>query len=412
MTELKNGFFLFALVANLLFFSVSSIVGYTFEGSDSSPIYKIYMAGVGVLVILLTGWDVLKKKIRTHTSFWYLLIGLPLFVVTSYYVQRGMHILSARLMNQYMLLMTCFSYTAICSGIYIAHQGIARLAKYIDVMMLIMTLSFFTAIIATIAGLANVGGAGYQTFSYMAGFTFCINICMILWGDRYERFKLFTSRPWHITAYLFLVVQLIACLISGGRGGFVLLAVGSGYMLYRSKKLHQWLTLGIFAILTTLAAGSFMDTALSQTLEKSTFRTFDYLHGDAEHMKKVSGRTGVYDHAWQVIQEDHFMGRGLFRSIQEGYPHNFFLEVMEQGGILFLLFWLVFLGCTLHEVNRQIRQENAYILLPLLFYPYIQLLFSGTYITCPLFWFVLSYTWTRKNIRDTHESIERPAAMG
>ena len=393
--SIKDYLFFFSLVSNILFFCVSSILGYTFEGSESSSVYKIYMTLMGGAVIVLTWSDYLRGRLQTVPCFWCMLVGMPIYLLACYYWQTGCYILGRNVLQQYLLLMACFSYPACCAGIYIGHRGIKHFAKYLDVMMLVMTISFFMAIVATIAGKANVGGAGYQLMSYMGGFTFSVNICMLLWGDKYERFSLFRSKSWNVVAYLLLIVQLLACLISGGRGGFVLLAVGTSYMLFRSRKLTRLLTLGIFALLTTVAASSFMDTPLSNTLEKSTFRTFDYMRGDAENMKKVSGRSGVYEHALKIIKEDNYMGRGVFRSINEGYPHNFFLEVLEQGGILYLLFWLGIFYVLIRKVNFMIDSENAHIMIPLMFYPYIQLIFSGTYITCPLFWFVCCYVWTR-----------------
>lgn len=387
-----------SLVADLLFFCVLGIFGLTFEGSESSPVYKLFMAGNGGLVIALTIIGIMKGEIKTTISFWTLLILLPIFVLGCYFWQVPVYNLNMENARQFMLLMVCFSYTACCIGIYIAHQGIAHFAKYMDIIMLIMTMSFFSAILATIAGGASIGGAGYQAMAYMSAFAFCINICMILWGDKYERFPLFTGKKWNMISYILLVIQLLTCLLSGGRGGFVLLALGTGYMMYRSRKLGKLLTMGVFAILIAVAAASFSDTALSETLSKSTFRTFDYMRGDAENLKKVSGRSYVYEHALDIIQKDNYLGRGLFRSIEEGYPHNFFLEVGEQGGVLYILFWCSVIVMIIRETNQRIKSEDAHIMIPIMAYPFVLLIFSGSYTICTLFWFVVSYTWTRHEL--------------
>lgn len=115
-----------SLVADLLFFCVLGIFGLTFEGSESSPVYKLFMAGNGGLVIALTIIGIMKGEIKTTISFWTLLILLPIFVLGCYFWQVPVYNLNMENARQFMLLMVCFSYTACCIGIYIAHQGIER----------------------------------------------------------------------------------------------------------------------------------------------------------------------------------------------------------------------------------------------------------------------------------------------
>lgn len=394
----KDCFFLCSLFSDLLFFCIASIVGYTFEGSESSPIYKIYMSAMGGLVIAFLIMDLLRRRIYTCSSFWCLLVALPMFVFASFYWQTGRYVLDVGRMRQNLLYIFCFSYPACCAGIYMAHAGLKRFVKYLDWVMLIMTVSFVYAIAASVMGTANVGGASYQVMAYMSGFVFCINICMILWGNHYERFSLFRGERWNLIAYGLLVIQLLACLISGGRGGFVLLAVGAGYMLYRSKKLGRIVALALFAFLLALAVGSYLDTPLFEKLENSTARTFNYLQGDSEDVMEVSGRSGIISHTIQVIQEDHYMGRGLFRSLQEYYPHNFFLEVVEQGGVLYLLFWIVILWVIVRKVHSLVENDHLYILLPLAMYPAVYLMLSGSYTFNALFWFIISFVWTQSEL--------------
>ena len=98
------------------------------------------------------------------------------------------------------------------------------------------------------------------------------------------------------------------------------------------------------------------------------------------------------------------MGRGLFRSIQEIYPHNFFLEVTEQGGVLYLLFWIVMLVFLARKIDAMIVHEHLYILFPLAIYPAVFLMFSGTYTITSMFWFVICYVWAKRNIEESELS--------
>ena len=392
--------FVLSLVAEFLFFGVASIVGYTFEGSESSPIYKIFMSMVGSFVIAVVWLDVLRGRIKTDSCFWGILVALPLFVTASYFLETGCYILNMDMMRKNLLYMVCFSYTACCAGIYVAYHQLKNFIKYFDIMMVILTISLTYATAASITGISNVGGASYQVMSYMAGFTFCLNMCMILWGDRYERFSLFKGERWNVIAYCMLVVQLLSCLVSGGRGGFVLLLIGGVYMLYRSRKIGRLLVLGILALVTAIVAGSFFESDLFAKLQNSTARTFNYLNAESDEVMEVSGRSGIFEHTIKVIQEDNYMGRGLFRSIQEIYPHNFFLEVTEQGGVLYLLFWIVMLVFLARKIDAMIVHEHLYILFPLAIYPAVFLMFSGTYTITPMFWFVICYVWAKRDVEE------------
>lgn len=396
--NIKYCIFVCSLVAELLFFGVASIIGYTFEGSESSPIYKIFMSLIGGFVIGVVWLEILRGRIKTSSCFWCFMVAIPWFVAASYYLETGSYILNMELLRKNILYMICFSYTACCAGIYIAHHNLKNFIKYFDVVMVILTISLTYATAASITGISNVGGASYQVMSYMAGFTFCLNLCMILWGDVYERFPFFKGERWNTIAYCMLVAQLLACLVSGGRGGFVLLVSGAVYMLYRSKKIGRLLVLSILALVTILIAGSFSDSDLFAKLQNSTARTFNYLNADSDDVMQLSGRSGIFEHTIKVIVADNYMGRGLFRSIHEIYPHNFFLEITEQGGVLYLLFWIVMLVVLVRKIDTMIDQEHLYILLPIAIYPAVFLMFSGTYTITSLFWFVICYVWTKSEI--------------
>lgn len=397
--KVKDLIYSCSLLADYIFFCVLGIFGSAFGGSEDSPIYKVFMTVVGVYVISVTLLGLLRRELYTTKTVWVMMVGLPLFVIASYFWETGAYILDLGQMNKYLLFMACFSYPAICTGIYMAHYGIEHFVKYFDIAVYIITLSITLSISGGLTDLVSVGGASYQTMAYLAGFSFCYTLCMIFWGDKYKRFSLFASDSWRKVSYALLPVQLLACLISGGRGGFVVLAVGAGYMIFRSRKFGRVFTLGSIALLITMAAGSFVDTPLSDALEKSTSRTFNYLNAeDDASAKRVTGREGVYEHAIEIIQEDNYMGRGLFRTIQEGYPHNIFLEMCEQGGVLYVLFWAVMLLYIFRRTHLLMERENGHVLLPFMFFAYILLLFSGSYIAAPLFWYLLSYVLARCEI--------------
>ena len=385
-------------VADLMFSCFTFMVGASFAGSESSPVYKIYMAGVGSLVIGYTFLLMLRRQLVMNVTFWTLMIWVPLLFAADYYLETGTTVMNVGFLDSFILMMICFSYTAICCGIYIAQQpeGIRQFAKYWDVIMLFFTACFFMYIPASLAGLVWIGGASYQIMSYIAGFTFLLNLCMILWGDNYDRFRLFKSDRWPYIAYFLLVIQLVCCLITSGRGGFVVIAVGTAYMIYRSKKVGRTLMVGIFVSLIGLTAISFTDSPLMSRLQQTTQRTFSvFQSGSADEAMGKSGREGGYQWAWGIVEDTHYMGEGLCKGIVDGYPHNIILEFLMQGGVIYTLIWIVVLLMTIFKIHNLNKSESSYILYPLFFFPMIQLVFSGSYLTTPLFWFIICYSFSR-----------------
>lgn len=399
MRTFRDFWLVYCLVADLLFFCWAGIFGMKFEGSDSSLVYKIFMTLSGSVVIGYTLLQVLRRNVHMGVSAWVLLFFLPLLFAVDYFWETSVKMIDIGKLNPFVLMMVCFSYTGICSGVCIAQRGIGHYARWLDVVMLIITVSLFISILGALAGIVSVGGASYQTLAYLGGFSFCINLCMILWGDNYRRLPLFRSRLWRRLAFVLLAVQLVACLVSGGRGGFVTLAIGSMYMLWRSRHLGKTVILSALCVLAVAAVTSVDDeSVLMRTLEKNSVRTFDYIDSDKESFKRKTGREGVYKTALEKFVGTGYMGEGLCQGIVSGYPHNVVLEILMQGGLLYMMVWtMVFLKLFRH-IHYLNANDGAWILYPLIFYHFIMLIFSGTYLTAPLFWFVISYAYCRMDI--------------
>lgn len=174
-----------------------------------------------------------------------------------------------------------------------------------------------------------------------------------------------------------------------------MLAVGSVYMLIKSHKFKRMFILSIVGGLCTLGLIGFTDNPIADSLQRSTQRTFGYMQGDANDAMQSSGREGAYKWAWEIVEDTNYMGEGVCKGIVDGYPHNIILEFMMQGGVIYTLIWLLVLMATIYKIHNLNRIEPSYILYPLFFYPMIQLVFSGSYLTTPLFWFVITYTFAR-----------------
>ena len=115
-------------------------------------------------------------------------------------------------------------------------------------------------------------------------------------------------------------------------------------------------------------------------------------------MSKTSNRDILYEESIKLIKKKPLIGYGFLDYLNQtgfGYPHNFFLEVLLQGGLLFLIIWSIFLIYFFHRLTILIKNNKNYIvILPFVVYCFIQLLFSSTYLLEPFFWFSIIFVFT------------------
>ena len=112
-------------------------------------------------------------------------------------------------------------------------------------------------------------------------------------------------------------------------------------------------------------------------------------------MSRTSGRDIVYATILKSISKRPIFGYGIFNSnASEHGAHNIFLELLLQGGIIYLLFWIIVFYLFVRRLLLIIKYDNSnLILIPLSVYPFTLLLFSGSYLEQPLFWFVIAYVF-------------------
>ena len=123
----------------------------------------------------------------------------------------------------------------------------------------------------------------------------------------------------------------------------------------------------------------------------------------------TSQRNIVYLEAIAMIFKRPLIGYGFWGylntafGIKWGYPHNFFLEALLQGGIIYFLFSLILLIICIYKIKKIIAFNPNYEFLSILaIYPVINLMMSGTYVTNSLFWFVLTILLSKDNKKTTY----------
>lgn len=393
---------IFTITLNIsyLFFAINSILGNEYKGVNESSSYILSITGFTALsLIFILGENILKKAapLRKINFLFYL---IPLFFCFIYLIEFQNNTTT----YNYFILYLAFSFPATYIGTYVAaNKSLKAMAKWWDLVSIIITLGLIISFPKIVfIKEVTLGGASYQTISYMAAFAYNINLFSLLFRDKYPRFKFLQSKIFNVISYLFLFFQVICIFISGGRGGFVVVFIGSVILLYKKSKGYiMWgkvilITITIF--LTFILLPKILPLEVRNTIQIGSGRLFSYISSEGIDMTETSGRDIVYSTVLKSIIEQPIIGHGIFNvNANEHGAHNIFLEFLLQGGLLYFLFWIIIFVLLYHKYKRIIKVDNINLLLiPITLYPFIELLFSGSYMTTSLFWFVIAYIFNFK----------------
>lgn len=393
---------IFTITLNIsyLFFAINSILGNEYKGANESSSYILSVTGFIALSLIFIFGDFLFKKVAPLRKINFLFYLIPLFFCFIYLIEFQFNTAT----YNYFILYLAFSFPATYIGTYVAaNKSLKDMAKWWDLVSLIITLGLIISFPKIIfLKEVSLGGANYQTISYMAAYAYSINLFSLLFRDKYPRFKLLQSKLYNAISFLFLFFQIICVFISGGRGGFVVVFLGSVILLYKKFKGHiiwrKVILVTIAIVLSIILFPKILPLELKNTIQIGSGRLFSYISSKGIDMSETSGRDIVYSTVIKSIIEQPIIGHGIFNvNASEHAAHNIFLEFLLQGGMVYFLFWIIILVLLYHKYNRTLKVDNINLLLiPIAIYPFIELLFSGSYMTTSLFWFVIAYIFNIK----------------
>lgn len=384
-----------------IFFSASSIIGYQYKGAEDSKVYIVFMVLVALLNLFLFFKQLLLHSFRiTYREL--IVILLPLIIFSFFLIRGGINSGFSPLSTTYFSYFLIWIVPALYAAIYIYKANLyGQLGKYMEIVMVLFTFSvMFTTLLPFVQGVhfTTLGGATYQTASYIAAFAYGLNLYFLINGNRHERFKFTKLRIYKWISILFLFIQLFGIFFSGGRGGIVLFTIYTLYFLVtiiirKEKKTVFKTLLGLISFVVIILA------ILPKLLEDPRFnwafnRVFQFISFDSGvNWEGSSGRDVVYSNAIDLIIQKPLFGYGLFGFWDiSGYPHNLFLEILLNGGIVYLVFFIFVIVILLIKLLKMIKYKpDNKLLMVLLLYPLTMLMFSGTYMVNAQMWFILAF---------------------
>jgi len=114
-----------------------------------------------------------------------------------------------------------------------------------------------------------------------------------------------------------------------------------------------------------------------------------------EAQDALNGRDSIYKETLNGIINSPIWGNGIshFGDFSGGYPHNLFLQLMYEGGLILLIpFIILILRSIKIMLFRNIKIEIRIFVIFLFCTSVMQLLFSSTYWESQIFWFLIGTT--------------------
>ena len=107
----------------------------------------------------------------------------------------------------------------------------------------------------------------------------------------------------------------------------------------------------------------------------------------------LNGRDTIYKIAMKDIQEHLIMGNGIatFYDIHGGHPHNLFIQILYEMGIIPFIASIVFILRILYEILNNKEKEVREFIVLLVSVSLVQLMFLSSFWIVQNFWLLLGY---------------------
>lgn len=230
-------------------------------------------------------------------------------------------------------------------------------------------------------------GLNYQSFSYYMAIEYTYSMYFLLFssirGSRYHRTMFL---PMAATA----IIAAALCIMGGGRGPFVYLAVISLVIFYFYQRTRKTSISSIWTIVLLVVAFIFIVGRLN-VFDSAGFTRV------SENLTEDSTRPILYAKAWEAFQESPLFGHG-FGSIwwTVGWAcHNMFLDLLAEGGIIGAGIVLYYFFNTGKYLWKQPKVNTCYCLLLIVFLEtIIENTFSGYWVSSQAIWFTVAFSLT------------------
>lgn len=410
--NIKSIFAYLIIFGSMTFTLLTTLVGYSYV--EGSAIYVIYNVGIALLGYVYFVFAILQKgKLSTREVFMLimvLLLALTYFITDTFFG-------ASEMASDYFKYMLIWSIPAFLFGmVFFEKDGLKALWRGADVFMILTTIAVtINGVFYFVNGQGSASVSGsttYQTMSYMSALALGLNYYLLMNKDNCYRPKFFQkSVVYKVVSVIFLLPQALSLIVTGGRGGMILLIVYFiAITFFNNTGIDKrWKTAGVIAvILGTLLLFSIENDSLLGGIT----RIFDFIGDEGINWSGTSNRGDVYSQAGTLISNRPILGYGIWGYFSQMMnPHNLFLELLLGGGVILLIIGVLLIIAMLVKYSKAKKQDSRIMIMFLFFlYNFVMLMFSGTYLCAPTLWFFAGAMFNYKPKRMSFV-VEVPASV-
>ena len=376
------------LFIQTIMYAIFALIGLN-EGQYNSYIY-LAMSSVAVIIALIQLIN--QRKIKINTLFG---IAICLLIAIHHYI-------TVQTKNPSLNINYFFVWGFVTLLLFgtVERTSITASVKYIEIVNLIQSIA---AMIVTIRFFAlgnrivndlSFGGETYNTISYVSSTSVGLFLYFLYFCNPVLRFRFFNKPFCRFVYWVLIVLSTITTFLSGGRGGAVLIILYILVFIWHFNKTSANINKRIIVNALLIGVGiCFVYVAISNdALQSSLSRTFSYITRTGFDFTQTSYRNQVYTSAINSIKERVLLGYGPLNYPDGIYPHNYFLELLLSGGIVYLIIGSFIIIRVIRRAVVSFRYNDERLLMAFVFLSTIvMLMFSGSFYLNVRFWATTTY---------------------
>ena len=396
MINLTRGYWLsvvvmFVVLFNELFNCSAIVKGFTVD-SGIKQYEAMLLAAIGYSMMAS---DLLKKRItiREYRVVVVLLVILLLYMLTPVFYDE-----SQDLYTTYLLVFGSECIRAAYIGLSLAKSDdLLKLNKVmpfflVPSVLIIGAIGLATALIGGVirSDAEDSGGLNYQNISYYMAFAFSYFCYLLFFSNAGNKHR---NRYVSLLYLFFIVFCVLVCLMSGGRGGFVLIVFDALFLFYLYNPGNSQGRIRVYVFMFFLSILLF-----------SVLSHFDVLNSDGmqrvlSNLTEDSAREDLYQSAFDAFLSSPIIGNGvgsIWWTVGY-YSHNIVLDLLAEVGIIGMLFFVLILAKTFFSLMNWQKSTPVLVLFLMIFVNNIVFcFFSGYWFGAMQLFFVCAFVYCLK----------------
>jgi O-antigen ligase len=253
---------------------------------------------------------------------------------------------------------------------------------------------------------STFGGETYQTISYLSGILFSYYLFSLVFNKDFSLKPFLISFP-NLIKIILLVFFIFMTFYSGGRGGLLLIIfclILFFVLIFKKTKKKFVIILSSFSFLIFFTISFQFIVSIDFLTER--IQRFILIFTNLENSS--NGRFDIYLDTIILILKSPIIGYGLTSSyyFRGTYPHNFILEILLEGGIIYLIIWITIFIKMIKAIKFNfINLFPPAFLVPLSLYLFIIFNFTSSYLRIESFWFFLFFLLISNKVSTKHYAI-------